>query len=134
MIYFIRELCDSDDEFLTIGKYMNKAIKKYKNRLLYIPINLDTPKKSAEFFINLREEISKFTPKSASTKIQRIIDTFGGYRMYVPIMDTFARVIRDDEILKLRNDGKTYPELSKMFNISQTTLRYIIETKKDSSY
>lgn len=140
MIEFIYQLSDSEEEFLAVGYYLNQLASLYSNNSIYVPLYLTDSifmkqanrknNHKANKFMQLREIISKFTPHSSTMKFSRILNNFGGQKIYIPSMDFFRRRYRNQRIINCREIGFSYAILSSMFDLSITALRKIV----DNSY
>ncbi|MGL5955435.1 MAG: hypothetical protein ACRC0X_02335 [Brevinema sp.] len=134
MIEFIRDLCDSDEEFLLIGLWLNKFVENHKNRYLYIPKSLTKKKgEKGKKHVNLRQlykVIYTYAPHTAAFKIKSLMRNFGGVRMYVPVMGTFFRILRNDKFYKCRELGFSYQDLGILFGKDSLALRKLQYSQK----
>ena len=140
MIKFIKEISNSDSEFLSIMLLLDKWVSGDKYRRLYIPkytISHEINQKHITNFSKtnfndklLRSTIEKFTPDTALNKTRSILSVFGGMIVYIPTLESVYRTIRNDNIKTCFELGFSYHDLEKCFNLSHAGIRKITKPKK----
>ncbi|MGL4676054.1 MAG: hypothetical protein ACRCWI_00075 [Brevinema sp.] len=127
MIEFLRDLCDSEEEFLLIGLWLNKVVSNNKNRYLYIPKSLKRNRvKNGKKYLNVQKLyriILQFTPDTASFKIRSLIRDFRGNRIYIPVVGAFTRMLRNEKLYKYRELGLSYQELGTLLHMETLAVR-----------
>lgn len=140
MIEFIKELSNSDSEFLSIMLLFDKWVVGNRHRVIYIPEYMLMSKISRKnkgiysktIFDDtlLLATIVKFTPYTALNKTRSILSNFGGTIVYIPRLESVCRSIRNDNIKTCFQLGFSYNDLKKCFNMSYSGIRKIITLKK----
>ncbi len=65
--------------------------------------------------------------------VERIQEYFTGGYLYVPSRMKAKRLLRNMEIIRMFNAGKTITEISETFLLSRTGVRYILKAAKRNS-
>lgn len=140
MIEFIKEISNSDREFLSIMLVLNKWVIGNKHRVLYIPKYIILPKIKKRHISNRRKTvfddellhstIERYTPYTALNKIRSILSNFAGTIIYIPTLESVCRTIRNDNIKTCFELGFSYQDLEKCFNLSHAGIRKITKSKK----
>ena len=140
MIEFIKEISNSDNEFLSIMLLLNKWVKGNGHRVLYVPEYTILPKIKKKNISNyqktifdddlLLSTIEKFTPDTALNKTRSILSNFAGTIVYIPRLESVYRSIRNDNIKTCFELGFSYDDLEKCFDLSRSGIRKIIKPKK----
>lgn len=58
---------------------------------------------------------------------QKLVNTFGGSQLYIPMIENIAREYRNSEIYRDYKNGTTYHALSKKYNLSSMTIRNVVK-------
>ncbi len=58
-----------------------------------------------------------------------LCEVFGGDNIYIPTKKTLINNIRNQEINKLYNKGISIKELSKKYNLTNSSIRHILKNK-----
>ena len=140
MIEFIKELSNSDNEFLSIMLLLDKWVSGDKHRVLYVPEYTILPRIEKKNMFNyqktifddelLLSTIAQYTPQTALNKTRSILSNFAGKIVYIPILESVYRTIRNDNIRTCFELGFSYHDLEKCFNLSRSGLKKIIKPKK----
>jgi len=140
MIEFIKEISNSDSEFLSIMLLLDKWVIGNKYRVLYIPKYVILPRIKKKHISNhqktifddklLRSTIERYTPHTALNKIRSILSNFAGTIVYIPTLESVYRTIRNDNIKTCFELGFSYHDLEKCFNLSHAGIRKIAKSKK----
>mgnify|MGYP000939271885 CR=1 FL=1 len=65
--------------------------------------------------------------------VERIQEYFTGGYLYLPSRMKAKRLLRNMEIIRMFNAGKTITEISETFLLSRTGVRYILKAAKRNS-
>ncbi len=140
MIEFIKDISNSDSEFLSIMLLLDKWVVGNKHRVLYIPEYIILPRIKKKNISNhqktvfndrlLRSTIERYTPQTALNKVRSILSNFSGTIVYIPTLESVYRTIRNDNIRTCFELGFSYDNLEKCFNLSHAGIRKITKLKK----
>ena len=140
MIEFIKEISNSDSEFLSIMLLLDKWVIGNKHRVLYIPEYIILPRIKKKHISShqktvfddrlLRSTIERYTPQTALNKTRSVLSNFSGTIVYIPTLESVCRTIRNDNIKTCFQLGFSYHDLEKCFNLSHAGIRKITKPKK----
>jgi len=60
---------------------------------------------------------------------KKLVETFGGSRIYVQKLDSILKSVRNKRIIQMFN-GNNYRHLALIFGLSENRIRYIINQQK----
>lgn len=78
---------------------------------------------------NLSDELQTVAEAIGMDTMLQLIKLLGGMRIYFPKYETILRTTRDNHIRKVFT-GSNHRELAKKFNLSESQIRSIIQTRQ----
>lgn len=62
---------------------------------------------------------------------QKLVNTFGGSQLYIPMIENIAKEYRNSEIYRDYKNGMNYHALSQKYNLSSVTIRKVVKCEME---